>query len=272
MTGKATTQDSSPAKVAKVAPQRRPKMSLNSQVILISVALLAAWEIFSRLGILNTKLFSSPTRVAGTWWTLIQEGKYFGHLGITLVELALATIIFIAVGIIFGTILGMSSFTFDVTYGPIATIFAFPKVTLYPILILALGLGMTSKVTFGAIFGVFPLIMGVMVAVRGIKDIQIDLMHSIGSSFWFKMRHLYIPATLPATISAMRIGFVYAGIGVLLAEMFAATSGLGNRIVGAGGQPNLDQFWVYVLTVFVIFLLGAGALRVVELKLDKWRE
>src|SRR5690625_3114788 len=263
-----------PAKEIRAASSNKAKTPLPMwlQVTSTFVGLMVIWELLSRRVLFRSKLFSSPTLVASTWLKLVEQGKYWQHVQVTLVELLLATVLFIVTGILLGIILGLSPLSFEVTYGPIATLFAFPKVTLYPILILALGLGMTTKVTFGAIFGIFPLIMGVMVAVRGIKTLQIDLLESMGSSFWFKMRHLYIPATLPATISAMRIGFVYAGIGVLLAEMFAATSGLGNRIVGAGGQPNLDQFWVYVLTAFAIFLCGAGALRMVELKLDKWSE
>src|SRR5690606_40624539 len=70
------------------------------------------------------------------------------------------------------TLFRSSRLAFQVTYGPIATLFAFPKVTLFPIFITALGLGLASKVMFGALFGFFPLAMGTMVGVRGIKSIQ----------------------------------------------------------------------------------------------------
>lgn len=251
---------------------RKAPMPMWLQVASAFVGLMVLWELLSRSGLINPKLFSSPSLVASTWVKLLEQGKYWQHVQVTLIELLLATVLFIVAGILLGIVLGLSPLSFEVTYGPIATLFAFPKVTLFPILILALGMGTTSKVVFGAIFGFFPLVMGVMVAVRGIKQLHIELFDSIGASFWFKTVRLYVPATLPATISAMRIGFVYAGIGVLLAEMFAATKGLGNRIVGAGGQSTLDQFWVYVLTTFVILLAGAGVLRVLETRLQRWSE
>src|SRR5699024_4773568 len=119
---------------------------------------------------------------------------------VTATELLLATALFTVVGGLLGILLGASRLAFVVTYGPVATLFAFPKVTLFPIFIMAVGLGLTSKVLFGALFGVFPLLMGVMVAVRGIRTTHLMLFDAVGASFWMKVRRLYIPATLPATI------------------------------------------------------------------------
>jgi ABC-type nitrate/sulfonate/bicarbonate transport system permease component len=53
--------------------------------------------------------------------------------------------------------------------------------------------------------------------------------------------------------------------------MFAAVGGLGNRIIGAGYQSTLDQFWVYVVVSAALLMVGAGMFRVVEGRLSYWR-
>ena len=242
------------------------------QVGLAVVVLLSLWELLSRSGVVDARLFSSPTRVWTTFLDLQAEGLVWSHVWVTAYELLLATGIVIVVGGLAGVVLGASRLAFEVTYGPIATFFAFPKVTLFPIFITALGFGLSSKVLFGAVFGFFPLVMGTMVGVRGIRMMHRSLLDVVGATFWFKLRHLYLPAILPAFVAALRIGYVYAGIGILLAEMFAAVAGLGNRIIGAGYQRTLDQFWVYVVLATLLLMLGAGVFRLLELRLAKWNE
>jgi ABC-type nitrate/sulfonate/bicarbonate transport system permease component len=242
------------------------------QVFATLVALGLIWEILSSTEIIDPDLFSSPSAVWTTFLDLQEKGLVWNHLWVTTSELLLATGLVILVGGLVGIVLGASRLSFEVAYGPIATFFAFPKVTLFPIFITALGLGLASKVLFGALFGFFPLVMGTMVGVRGIRTLHRNLFQAVGASFWFKLTRLYIPATLPAFVAALRIGFVYAGIGILLAEMFAAVSGLGNRIIASGYQSTLDQFWVYVVLSTLLLMSGAGLLRFAEVRMSTWKE
>ena len=262
--------------MTSIAATRRLRLTwtppVAMQVAIAVVVLGALWELLSRSGIIDERLFSSPSRIWTTFLDLQAEGAIWHHLYVTVYELLGATALVIAVGGLVGILLGSSRLAFQVTYGPIATLFAFPKVTLFPIFITALGLGLSSKVLFAALFGFFPLAMGTMVGVRGIKSIHRSLLDVVGASFWFKLRHLYLPATLPAFVAALRIGYVYTGIGILLAEMFAAVAGLGNRIIGAGYQRTLDQFWVYVVLATLVLMLGAGVFRLIELRLARWTE
>src|SRR5690606_16526433 len=126
------------------------------------VGIFALWELVTRTGILDIRLFSSPLLVWQTALELNEKGRIWPHVWTTTQELGVAFVIFTIVGGLGGVILGLRRDTFEVFYGPIATFFAFPKVTLYPVIIVALGLGFTSKVAFGALFGFFPLIMNTM--------------------------------------------------------------------------------------------------------------
>lgn len=238
----------------------------------LAAAFVALWEMLSRVELLNPVLFPSPSRIFSTFLSLSAEGRVWNHVWTTLQELLLATLLVAVAGGLTGILLGLSELWFKVTYGPIATLFAFPKVTLFPVFITAFGLGLESKVLFGALVGIFPVLMGTMVAVRGIRSIHLALFRSVGASFLFSLRKLYVPATLPGFVASLRIGFVYCGIGVLLAEMFAAYAGLGNRVVGSGGQATMDQYWVYVVLASGLIVLGASLCRLLEFAVGRDKE
>jgi NitT/TauT family transport system permease protein len=247
------------------------RFSLRVQLAGAVVAILVIWELVSRAEIINPRLFSSPLRVWDAWWGLLDRGLIWPHLWVTAQALLLALVVFVVVASVVGVALGVRQYTFEVFYGPIATFFAFPKVTLYPIFIIAFGFGLESKVLFGALFGFFPLVMNVMVGVRAVRRLHLDLFDSVGAGPFFRFSRLLIPATLPYFATGLRIGYVYAGIGILLAEMFAAVRGLGNRIIAAGYQSTLDNFWVYVVLASLLLMVGAGLFRIIELRLSRWR-
>src|SRR5690625_5649100 len=87
------------------------------QVTSAFVGLMVIWELLSRSGLINPKLFSSPTLVASTWLKLVEQGKYWQHVQVTLVELLLATVLFIVTGILLGIVLGLSPLSFEVKIG-----------------------------------------------------------------------------------------------------------------------------------------------------------
>jgi NitT/TauT family transport system permease protein len=241
------------------------------QLAAVIVLVLGAWELASRTELIDPRMFSSPSRIWSAGWWLAERGEIWPHLWITTKELLVAFVLFAIAGGGIGVLLGLRQSTFEIFYGPIAIFFAFPKVTLYPIFLMAFGLGFISKTLFAAMFGFFPLVMTTMVGVRAVRRIHIDLFDSVGASFWFRLWRLLVPGALPYFITGLRIGYVYAGIGVLLAEMFAAVGGLGNRIIGAGYQSTLDQFWVYVVVSAALLMAGAGVFRAIEVRLSHWR-
>lgn len=236
----------------------------------VVIAAFGTWWGLSVANVLDANLFPSPGTLgrrflemsAGALWTDILQ---------TLKLLMIATIVFIVVGTAFGIMLGTRKNAFDVSYGPIGTLFATPKITLLPIFVLTLGVGLTQKVMFGAFYGLFPLIMIVMVGSRNIPPLYQSLMRTIGAPTLMRVFRLYIPAMLPFFFSGLRIGYVYAGIGILLSEMYVSVDGLGQGIMSSVGQKTLASFWIYVFAATSVLLVGSSLLRHLERKLERWR-
>jgi NitT/TauT family transport system permease protein len=237
----------------------------------VLAAAVALYWMLSAAEVLSPTIFPTPPRIVSAAVDLAGEGTLWPHVWVTVQELLLATGLFLVIGGGLGLALGASRISFDIAYGPISTLFAMPKITVLPIFVLAFGFGMQQKVLFGALYGFFPLVMNTMLGARGVRRIHAELFDSIGAKPAFRARRLVLPSMLPFFISGLRIGFVYAGIGVLLAEMYVSTDGLGRQIKTAAEHSTLSEFWVYVGAASAILITGATALRYLERRYDRWR-
>lgn len=239
--------------------------------VFVAVVVIGLWSLLTGTKIVDTTLFPSPTRLSTAYSEVTSNGQLWNDISTTLHELGLAVLLFVVVGTTLGVLLGASARRFDIAYGPISTLFAMPKITVLPVFVLAFGLGLRQKVLFGALYGLFPLVMNTMVGARAVPVLYTQLFDSIGARLLFRTLRLTLPSMLPFFLTGLRIGYVYAGIGVLLAEMYVSTQGLGQDIVSAADRSTLDHFWVFVLAATIILVIGAGIIKLIENRLASWR-
>jgi ABC-type nitrate/sulfonate/bicarbonate transport system permease component len=237
----------------------------------VVASILLLWWLLTSSGVVDSPLVPSPSRLLHAAQEVSEGGRLWLDVRTTLGELAAAVGIFVVVGTVLGVAMGSGERRFGIFNGPVATWFAMPKITVLPVFVLAFGLGFQQKVLFGALYGLFPLVMNTMVGARAVRPVHSQLFDAVGAGQVFRAARLTIPSMIPYFLTGLRIGYVYAGIGVLLAEMYVSTAGLGQALIGAADQPVLDQFWVFVLASSAILVIGAGVLGLVEYRLAKWR-
>lgn len=237
---------------------------------ILGALVLGTWWLASETAWAGSPLVPSPARLATALWAVAEDGRLWEGVAATAEEIGLAVLLFVAVGTAVGLTMGGGPLRFNVVYGPLSTLFALPKVTLLPLFVLMFGYGTQQKVLFGALYGLFPLVMNTMVGARAVSAVHRDLFDSVGAGPLFRALRLTLPSMMPFFLSGLRIGFVYAGIGVLLAEMYVSTKGLGQEIVSAADQTTLDQFWVFVGAATVILVAGSTLLRALEERVT-WR-
>ena len=128
-----------------------------------------------------------------------------------------------------------------------------PKLALLPVVMLLLGVGEGSKITIIVLIIVFQLVLSIRDAVRAVPEEDYALLTSLGASFGQKLRHIILPATLPAVFSSLRVSIGIAFSALFFTETFGTTSGLGFYITD--NQMRLD----YPLMYFGILALSMGA-------------
>ena len=167
-------------------------------------------------------------------------------------------------GLGLGVIFGARQLAGEVAEPILAALYSLPKVTLYPVILLMFGLGISAKVAFGAMHGIIPIIIMTMAAVRNIRPVYARSARAMRLSGWQSVVHVLLPATIPEIMAGLRMGFALTLLGTLIGEMFAANSGLGYLLMQAMGRDDIRTIMALALLLFVFATLANLALLAFE--------
>jgi len=233
----------------------RPNGMRNAAVLI--GALLLLWQLLYWW--VGDSALSSPLATFRYTATLVTEETFALHAWDTLRAFAIAFALSVAIGLAVGFWLGFAKLAGDVLEPMVVTVYAIPKLTLYPILLLAFGLGLSAKVAFGVLHGVIPIILFTLTAVRNTKPILIKTGRVNKLSSGQMIRWILFPAAVPEIFTGLRVGFSLTLIGSLLAEMFASQRGLGYLLMNGIGLHNVDLIMAVTLLI-VVFAAGISTL------------
>jgi ABC-type nitrate/sulfonate/bicarbonate transport system permease component len=192
----------------------------------VVAALFALWEIAARYWV-DPMFISPPSRVIGSLDAVFNTRGVPAALQITFWELAVAFAMSVVIGLVVGLAVGLSRFS-NRTFMPIILLlYGTPQVTILPIFILYFGIGPASKIAFGVSHGIFPIIVTIVAGVQNIKPILMVSARSMGASRWQIFRWVIFPHMIPSFFAGMRLGMTGVLLGVLLAELYVSTAGIG---------------------------------------------
>ena len=137
----------------------------------------------------------------------------------------------------------------------IMILYATPMVALIPFILSMMGFGFAPKVLVVFLFAVFPVLYNTVEGARSIKPEMIEVAKSFRSNEWALWREVMLPYTLPYTMTGVRQAIGRALVGMIAAEFFLSSTGLGQLIMGA--SQNFDTGGVFA-SIFVIGLIGVG--------------
>jgi ABC-type nitrate/sulfonate/bicarbonate transport system permease component len=109
---------------------------------------------------------TSPWRTFAFAAELFSRASFWNHVAATMVAFAMALAISAVAGVGLGLMLGMRRFAGEVAEPILSSFYTIPKVTLYPVMLLIFGLGMSAKVAFGVIHGMIPVMLFTIAAVK----------------------------------------------------------------------------------------------------------
>jgi NitT/TauT family transport system permease protein len=190
---------------------------------------------------------------------LLGRASFWNNALATLQAFVMALAISAIAGVALGLILGARRFAGEVAEPMLSSFYTIPKVTLYPLMLLIFGLGMSAKVAFGVIHGLIPVILFTMTAVRNIPPVFLRTARALHLTPTQTATTLLAPAVMPEIVTGLRVGFALTLLGVLIGEMFAAQRGLGFLIIN--GMNTHDVRMTTAVTVIVIvFAIAANSL------------
>jgi len=234
-------------------------------------AFIAAWEIASRLGLLDPLFASSPSLIVEKLAQMIADGTIWPHVLASANIAALGFGLSVVVGVPLGLAMGRSS-VIRATLEPFTTALnASPQVAFLPLLIIWLGIGVASKVALVFLGSFIIMVINTETGVAQVDRRLVETARSFMANERQILLKIVLPAALPYIIAGMRLGVGRALVMVVVAEIYAATKGLGYLIFQAGGLYDTAQVFVGV-----VILAGAGVvlnafLRWLEKRLAPWQ-
>ncbi len=237
--------------------------SARNALVLIA-GLLAAWQ--ALYWFVGDAALRPPLVTVQYTARLMTTDAFWMHLSETLQAFAVALSIAVAAGLVIGFGLGFHKLSAQVFEPMLVAVYSIPKITLYPILLLAFGLGMPAKIAFGAIHGIIPVALFTLNAVRNIKPILVKTGRVHGLGPFEMIRSILFPAALPEIFTGFRVGFALTLIGTLLGEMFAAQRGLGYLLMTAIGLHNVEL----IMAVTLLLVVFAATVSAGLLAIDRW--
>ena len=234
------------------APARTATRMLD--LALLTAAILAAWQALYMFA--GDVAITSPLTTLTHAVELLPSREFSPHLVASVTALVYALLISYLGGVALGLALGFHRFSGEVAEPILGAIYALPKITLYPIVLLVFGLGLSAKVAFGALHGVIPVALFSMNAVRGINPTHLRTARVMRLSSIETIRTIIAPAIIPEIFTGLRVGFSLTLLGVLIGEMFASERGLGFLLINA---INLHDVKIITTLIFLLFLFATIA-------------
>ena len=254
----------------KVAALRRRRRQLTEISIRLGslAVVLAIWEIFGAK--IDPVLFTTPSKIAVAAVTMIGSGELWTYLAPSLLVLLLglssAAIIGIAVGLLLARF-----WVLDVALGVYITfLYSTPSVALVPLIVLWAGFETTAKVVILFLFAFFPMAINTYQGVKNVDPRLIEVGRAFRCSEAQLWTNIVLPGALPFIVTGLRLAVGRGLIGMVLADLYTAISGIGYLIVRTASTYQVDKMFVPIVTLGVLGVTLTALLRLLEIKVAPW--
>lgn len=266
-----STQLSAPASLSGTW---RPSEAVAVQAVRWSTLAIGVglWELVCRTVLARNDYLAAPSVVVRDGLPAAFRASALGELGQTTLRFAIAFLVVAVVGVPLGLALGrLRAQVFLGTRDVVSVLYALPLAPFYPLFVLWLGLGNRSEIAFGVLHGIVPVLLVTMAAAAGVEATLITSSQAMGASRGQRLTSVVLPAALPETISALKIGAALSLLGVLLAELMISVDGVGTFIAQQITNRHAAQLDAMVLVVCVGAVAVNTLLAAVERRTAAWR-
>lgn len=221
----------------------------------VFAAIAIAWLAAASAGIVRPIFLPSPMSVFAQLGKLAADGTLWNDMGISIYRIAVGFLIASAMAIPLGLLVG-SYYTWEAAIEPLVDFVRYmPVVAFVPLSILWVGTGDAQKFLIIWIGTFFQQVLLVMDVVKRVPKDFIGLGRTLGLSDAKIIRRIILPSAMPGIWDTLRISLGWAWTWLVVAELVAATSGLGYRIVVAQRFFQTNTIFGYILLLGLLGLI-----------------
>jgi ABC-type nitrate/sulfonate/bicarbonate transport system permease component len=235
------------------------------------VAFFVAWELATRLEILNPFYFPPFSTIIAKGIELFVSGTIWEHMWFSLTNFSIGFVIAVVIGVFAGVPMGWYR-GLSKTFDPLLSgIYATPLIALLPLIIMLFGLGPISKIIMTVLAAVFPILINTMTGIANTDHRLITMARAFGATDRTVFMKVSIPGSLPYIVAGMRVALGRALVYIVVAEQYGAAMGLGYLSSVAAQRFQMATMFVPIV---IIACLGAALnelLKATERRLEKWK-
>jgi NitT/TauT family transport system permease protein/putative hydroxymethylpyrimidine transport system permease protein len=264
----ASPRGASPRGWAGRAPARRAWAPL-----LLSAALLGAWELYADVGGVQEDLLPAPHAVAAALWN--NGALVWRNFAVTAEQVVLGLALALASGFALAVAIHLFPLLRRAVYPLAVGSQAVPIPVIGVLLVFWWGFGIFPKLVVIALICFFPVVVATVDGLAAVDPEQPKLLRTLDASRWQAFRFAELPAALPAALSGARIALAVGVIGAFIAETSTPTteaySGLGREIMTDAGGFQTARAYAATAVLFAFAIACFHALGLAERRLVPWK-
>ena len=231
------------------------KVLVSVTQILILLFLIFVWEYLSANNIINSFIYSSPSKVLKTIIDLYNTNNLFNHIWVTIYETFISFTLATLLGTVIAIILWYSKFLYKVMDPYLTVLNSLPKVALGPIIIILCGANIKSIIIMALLISLIITISNVYSGFVNTDKNMIKLMNSFNASKWQMLKYLIIPYNYHVIVNSLKINVGMSLVGVIMGEFLVSKEGIG-YLINYGSQVfNLNLVFAGIIILLIVSYL-----------------
>jgi NitT/TauT family transport system permease protein len=252
---------------AGAAERKASPLERAAAALTIAVLILLVWQALYRH--VGQEALASPAMTIAKLARLLDRPEFWRNVAETASALGLSLLLSCVAGGLLGIAIGANRKVSEIAEPMLVTLYAMPKVTLYPVVLLFFGIGLSAKVAFGALYGMIPMILITLNAIRTMNPALRRTALVLRLNRAQTVLTVMIPATVPEIVTGLRVSFSITLLGVMIGEMFASQRGLGYMIMNSIGVNDTATMMAVTLLIAVFALAVNGGLLALDDRLHR---
>jgi sulfonate transport system permease protein len=236
------------------------------------VGFLVFWQVAASVGWVNASIFPRLDTIAIALWNGISSGFLVDDIAISLQRSGTAFAAAVVLGIPLGLLMGQIR-AVEQALDPILQLFRQTSaLALYPVFILLLGLGETSKVFVIFWATLFPILLSTIGGVKEVDAKLIEMARTYGASRLTVFRRVVLPASVPAIFVGLRLSATTALLLLIAAEMIGANKGIGFQVMNAQYNFQVPLMFAGIVLLALLGLAANAILVALQRRLCRWAD
>ena len=223
--------------------------------LLIFVLFLLVWEMAGRFQLIDTFFFSSPSMVASYFMEMLQDGSFFTHTGITLLETLISFLLITLISLLAATLLWYSKTLSEILEPDLVVLNSLPKSALAPLFIVWLGTGTGTIIVAGISVAIFGSVISLYTGFKHTDPEKLKLIYTLGGKRMDAFFKVVFPFSIPMILSNMKVNIGLALVGVIIGEFLAARRGLGYLIIYGSQVFKLNMV---ITSIIILCIIAMG--------------